>query len=106
VENGMNSKNISFKILSFSTLATPQSITIPSPFMEPEGSLLFSQKFATCPYLEPDESSLHPHILSFKIHYNIVMDLINALPGNGSVNTFQRATMEAVSQWTTVIARC
>jgi hypothetical protein len=25
--------------------------------------------------------------------------LINALPGNGSINTFQRATMETVSHW-------
>jgi hypothetical protein len=30
--------------------------------------------------------------------FNIVMDLFNALPGNSSVNTFQRATMEAMSQ--------
>jgi hypothetical protein len=29
---------------------------------------------------------------------NMVTDLINALPGNSSVNTFQRAAMEAVSQ--------
>jgi hypothetical protein len=26
--------------------------------------------------------------------------------GNGFVNTFQRATMEDVSQWMNVIARC
>jgi hypothetical protein len=32
------------------------------------------------------------------------MDLLRALLGNCSVNTFQRATMEAVSQWTNVIA--
>jgi hypothetical protein len=30
--------------------------------------------------------------------YYIVTDLFNALPGNSSVNTFQRATMEAMSQ--------
>jgi hypothetical protein len=30
--------------------------------------------------------------------FNIVTDLFNALPGNGSVNTFQRATMEAMPQ--------
>jgi hypothetical protein len=29
---------------------------------------------------------------------NIVTDLLKALLGNGSVNTFQRATMETVSQ--------
>jgi hypothetical protein len=34
------------------------------------------------------------------------MDLFKAFLGNGSVNTFQRATMEDVSQWTNVIARC
>jgi hypothetical protein len=28
---------------------------------------------------------------------NIVTDFINALPGNSSVNTFQRAAMEAAS---------
>jgi radical SAM superfamily enzyme len=28
----------------------------------------------------------------------IVTDLINALPGDSSLNTFQRATVEAVSQ--------
>jgi hypothetical protein len=35
-----------------------------------------------------------------------LMDMIKALLGNGSVNMFQRATMETVSQWTNVIARC
>jgi hypothetical protein len=29
---------------------------------------------------------------------NIVTDLINALPGNGSMYNFQRSTIEAVSQ--------
>jgi hypothetical protein len=37
-----------------------------------------------------------------KLHHaefhNIVTDLIKALPGNSSVNTFQRATIEAMSQ--------
>jgi hypothetical protein len=36
----------------------------------------------------------------------IVTDLLKAFLGSGSVNTFQRATMETVSQWTNVIARC
>jgi hypothetical protein len=36
----------------------------------------------------------------------VVTDLLKAFLGNGSVNTFQRATMEDVSQWTNVIARC
>jgi hypothetical protein len=34
------------------------------------------------------------------------MDLLKALLGKGSVNMFQRATMETVSEWTNVIARC
>jgi hypothetical protein len=38
--------------------------------------------------------------------FAIVTDLIKAFLGNGSVNTFQRATVEDVSQWTNVIARC
>jgi hypothetical protein len=28
------------------------------------------------------------------MHHNVVMDLINALPGNSSVNTVQHATIE------------
>jgi hypothetical protein len=35
-----------------------------------------------------------------------VTDSLKAFLGNGSVNTFQRATMETVSQWTNVTARC
>jgi hypothetical protein len=34
------------------------------------------------------------------------MDLLKRFLINGSGNTFQRATMEDVSQWTNVIARC
>jgi hypothetical protein len=36
---------------------------------------------------------------------NIVTDLRKAFLGNGSVNTFQRSTMEDVSQWTNIVAR-
>jgi hypothetical protein len=36
----------------------------------------------------------------------IVTDLINALPGNGKVKTFRRATLKIVSQWTNVLALC
>jgi hypothetical protein len=35
---------------------------------------------------------------------NIVTDLLKAFLGSGSVNTFQRETMETVSQGTNVIA--
>jgi hypothetical protein len=35
---------------------------------------------------------------------NIVMDLLKAFLGNGSVITFKRATMEDVSQWMNVVA--
>jgi hypothetical protein len=38
--------------------------------------------------------------------YNTVTDLLKAFMGNSSVNTFQSATVEDVSQWTNVIARC
>jgi hypothetical protein len=38
--------------------------------------------------------------------HNMVKDLINALLGNSSINTFQCATVEVVSQWMNVIARC
>jgi hypothetical protein len=37
---------------------------------------------------------------------NIVTDLIKAFLGCGSVNRLERTTLEAVSQWTNVIARC
>jgi hypothetical protein len=36
----------------------------------------------------------------------IVSGLLKAFLGNGSLNTFQRAIMEDVPQWTNVIARC
>jgi hypothetical protein len=38
--------------------------------------------------------------------FYIVTDLPRAFLGNGSVNTFQRSTVEDVSQWTNVTARC
>jgi hypothetical protein len=40
------------------------------------------------------------------LFYNIVTVLFKAHLGNDSINTFHCATMEAVSQWTNVIARC
>jgi hypothetical protein len=50
------------------------------------------------PQLQSTQSkmkSLHPTTLHFcKIRFNIITDLINAFPGNGSVNTVQHATIE------------
>jgi hypothetical protein len=43
--------------------------------MEPEGSLLHSQKPATCPYPEPDQSSPCPPYHVLKIHFNIILHL-------------------------------
>jgi hypothetical protein len=44
-----------------------------SHFMEPEGSSPHSQQPSTCPYPEPDRSSLCPHPAHFsKIHFNII----------------------------------
>jgi hypothetical protein len=38
--------------------------------------------------------------------HSIVTDLLKAFLGHVLVNRFQRASMEDVSQWTNVIARC
>jgi hypothetical protein len=46
------------------------------------------------------------NIIIYYSNKNTATDLLKAFVGNGWVNTFQRATMEAVSQWTNVIARC
>jgi hypothetical protein len=43
---------------------------------------------------------LHIYFSSF-----LLTDMLKALLGNCSVNTFQRAEMETVSQWTIVLAR-
>jgi hypothetical protein len=40
--------------------------------MEPESSLLSSQEPYTDPYLEPDQTSPHHPILSYKSHFNII----------------------------------
>jgi hypothetical protein len=41
--------------------------------MKPEGSLPYLQKPATCPYPEPDRSSLGPPSHFSKIHFNIIL---------------------------------
>jgi hypothetical protein len=57
--------------------------------MEPEGSSAYSQEPATCPYLEPDQSSLCPPPNLSKIHFNII------LPSNAWV--FQMVSFPQVS---------
>jgi hypothetical protein len=42
--------------------------------------------------------------MKFVSRKGIVTELIIALPDNGSVKTLQRATVEAASQWTNVVA--
>jgi hypothetical protein len=44
--------------------------------------------------------------IAFAVNVYIVTDLLKAFLGDGSVNMIQRATVEDVSQWTNVIARC
>jgi hypothetical protein len=39
-------------------------------------------------------------------NYHFLTDLLKALLDIGSVNTFQRARMENMFQWTNVMARC
>jgi hypothetical protein len=41
--------------------------------MEPEGSSPYTQEPATCPYPEPDQSSLRPLLNISKIHFNIIL---------------------------------
>jgi len=43
--------------------------------MGPEGSLTCSHKPTACPYPEPDELIPRPHILFFKINFNIILSL-------------------------------
>jgi len=40
---------------------------IPPSFMDPEGSLSYSQETATCPNPEPDDSNPHLHLLLFAL---------------------------------------
>jgi hypothetical protein len=41
--------------------------------MEPEGSLPYTQETSTCPYPEPDQSSLRPPPHFSEIHFNIIL---------------------------------
>ena len=43
--------------------------------MGPEGSLTCSHKPTACPYPEPYELIPRPHILFFKINFNIILSL-------------------------------
>jgi len=47
--------------------------------MEPKGSLLPSQKLATCPYPEPDQSSPCPHPTSRRSIFN---NILQSKPGS------------------------
>jgi hypothetical protein len=47
--------------------------------MEPEGSLLYSQQPATCPYPKADQSSPRPPSHFLKIHFNIILP---SMPGS------------------------
>jgi hypothetical protein len=55
--------------------------------MEPEGSSPHSQKLATCPYPEPDQSSLRPHTQPLEDH-SITLSVKNhlALPPTADVS--------------------
>jgi hypothetical protein len=66
--------------------------------MEPEDSLQFSQKLATGPYSEPDESKPHPKPYFHKIHFNIIlvsMPRFSAMVS--SLSTFQPKFFEHFS---------
>jgi hypothetical protein len=54
---------------------------IPRIFMEPEGSLLYSQVPSTCPYPEPTPTSPHsPHFNYLNIHLNIIFSSTSGSP--------------------------
>jgi len=52
---------IAYLLTPWSTVLL-EKLTVFPHFMEPEVSLPHSQEHATCPYLEPDQSSPCPHI--------------------------------------------
>jgi hypothetical protein len=53
--------------------------------MEPEGSSQYTQEPATCPYPEPDQSSLRPPPNFSKIHFNIIL---LSTPGSSEASVY------------------
>jgi hypothetical protein len=70
--------------------------------LHPEEGCLRTEHWAR--YKTDVENYTMKNLIFPKLH--IVTDLLKPFLSNGSVNTFQRATIEDVSQWTNVIARC
>jgi hypothetical protein len=63
--------------------------------MEPEGSSPYTQEPATCPYPEPDQSSLRPPPNLSKIHFNIILP---STPGS-SKWTILLLQIKSVIRW-------
>ena len=61
--------------------------------MEPEGPLPHSQKPATCPCPEPDQSSPSPQSNFFKIYFYIIPHLCLGLPSGPSSSGFSTKTL-------------
>jgi len=61
--------------------------------MKPESSLPHSQVPATCPYPEPDYSSLCPQTNFLKIHLNVISHLRLGLPSGLFPSCFSTETL-------------